>query len=222
MDQVVAAAFIDGSRSPVYSNHRILGVRLRKFCLWHRWLLNTIDSPFMRKGPVTMFDLRTAVGICRLSYQETYVRRPWLTPILIYAKALCASLWCRKPGPCPSDPEGKQNHLQRTLQKRADAFLKYTSDYLQDPEYAIIPPEHGPKYVPQTPRGRFDDCIEHIGELIAFGIPERCAWEMPIGRARVYRIIARRVAGNDVDVTTPEELAFRKTVPPQFRNKVEK
>lgn len=164
-----------------------------------------------------MFDLRVAVGICRLPFQVCRVCRPWLIPSCIYASALLASLWRRRPRPCPSDPEGKRNHLQRALQKRADAFLAYVDEYLQEPEYAIIQPEHGKNHVPQTTRGKFDDCIEHVGELIEFGIPERRAWEMPIGMARVYRIIARRAAGNDVDVTTPDEVEFRKTVPPGFK-----
>jgi len=171
----------------------------------------------MRKGPVTMFDLRVAVGICRLRYQVCYVRRPWLIPTLVYAKALTASLLRRKPGPCPSDPEGKQNQLQRALQKQSDAFLSYTGDYLSSPPFAVIPPDRGRNYIPQTPRGRFDDCIEHVGELIAWGVLERDAWEMPIGRANVYRIMAMRSSGLDVDIVTEEEKKFQEQVPPQFR-----
>lgn len=218
MDLVLAGAFIDGS-SDAYSNTRVLGVRLRKFCLWHRLNLNTVDSPVMRKGAITMRDLRIAVGICRLRPFSSRVRKPWLVPTWIYFRALIASIRFRKPAPATSTHEPKQNALQRALRKQVNAFLDYAGDYLSNPEFTIIPPEHGRNYTPRTPRGRFDDCIEHVGELIQWGIPEKDAWGMPIGKANVYRIMAMRSSGLDVDIVTEEEKEFMKNVPESFRTK---
>lgn len=217
MDPIVAGAFIDGSASSTHSGKRVLGVRLKKFCLWHRLLLKTVNSPFMKKGNVTMLDLRIAVGICRLKPFDSKVRKPWIIPTWIYLQAVTASLCSRKRKSGTSAQADQMNALQRALDKQATAFLSYCEDYLQEPEYSIIPPPTGKGYVPQTPRGKFDDCIEHAGELIVFGIPERRAWEMPLGMANVYRVIARRAAGSDVDITDEQEKEFRKNVPQEYR-----
>lgn len=208
MDPIVAGAFIDGSASSKYAHGRVLGVRLRKFSLWHRFLLNTLDSPFMRKGAVTMFDLRVAVGVCRLQPFDSNVRKPWLAPFLIYTGLFLASLRPRR----RNYPLNQENALQRALRKRCDRFLSYCKDYLQAPQYTIIPPSFRGRGAPQTSRGRFDDAIEHVGELISYGISERDAWAMPLGRANVYRILARRAAGNDIDIITEEEKEFQEAM----------
>jgi hypothetical protein len=206
VDFTVAGAFIDGAANPRYADRRVLGVRLRKFSLWHRFLLNTIESPFMSKGTVTMFDLRVAVGVCRLEPFDSNVHKPWLVPLLIFIGAFLRSFF---PRPRHSGPGQPLNARQRALVKRCDMFFAYCQEYIQAPEYTIIPIPKGKNHVPQTPRGRFDDCIEHVGELITWGIPEREAWSMPLGRANVYRILARRAAGNDVDIVTEEERQFQ-------------
>jgi hypothetical protein len=172
----------------------------------------------MRKGDVTMFDLRVAIGICRLSPFDSNVHKPWIIPTLLYTGLFLASLWPRRLRRATVTPGIKLNPLQRALAKRHDAFLDYCKEYLQSPEYAIIPPAHGRNHFPQTPRGRFDDSIEHAAELINWGIPEQTAWSMPLGKANVYRIMARRATGVDVDITTPEEKQFQDEMRQQFRN----
>ena len=71
LDNSLGAAFIDGG-----IRHRILGKRLRRFSLWHRLLLQAIDSPFLRKGEVHLLDLRNAVGACRLVFPNSRIVRP--------------------------------------------------------------------------------------------------------------------------------------------------
>lgn len=210
MDPTVAGAFIDDSQSQIYSNTRILGVRLRKFSNWHRLLLNVVQSPFLQKGTVTLYDLRVAVGICKLPPLVSRVRKPWLVPALIYVSAVALAFlpkrfWTK------AAKASEETTIQRSLRKRIDAFLRYAGDYLQDPIYTIVPPElaDGKKLPPKTPRGRFHDAIEMVGELIFWGINEERAWGMPLGQARVYRIMARKAAGNDVDVEDEEEKKFR-------------
>lgn len=174
----------------------------------------------MSKGAVTMRDLRIAAGICRLLPFDSRIRKPWLIPSWIYVKALLARRRPRNPGAATSTDGQPMNALQRALQKQADAFLGYCQDYLQAPEYSIIPPQSiGKPLPPQTPRGKLDDIVEHVGELITWGIPEHRAWSMPVGMANTYRIIARRAAGSDVDVITQEEREFMDEVPSNFRRK---
>src|SRR5262245_44049341 len=75
-------------------------------------MLQAVDSPFIRAGDVTWFDLRTALGICMLGFGDSVVRKPWL---LLRGR--------------------------KRLQRAVDAFLGYSNVYLQRPEYSIVPPE---------------------------------------------------------------------------------
>lgn len=157
-----------------------------------------------------MRDLRIAVGICRLMPFVSRVRKPWIIPFFIYTSAILAAfvpsrLRSRKVR------ESRETGIQRALRKRIEAFLTYCGNYLQEPTFSIIPPElpGGKKPIPKTPRGRFHDAIEMTGELISWGIDEYRAWSMPIGQARVCRILYRKSIGMDVDIDEPEEEQFR-------------
>lgn len=162
-----------------------------------------------------MRDLRVAAGICRLKPFDSRVRKPWLLPAWIYVGFILGSVLGAKAR--RQDPA----RLQRALKKHCDAFSEYAKAYLQEPEYCIIPPSRRPGQDPPESRGRFHDIIEHVGELITWGglSAEKRIWGMPLGAANVYRIIARRAAGNDVEIVSEEEKEFQKSVPPQFRKK---
>jgi hypothetical protein len=71
VDPKIGAAFIDGGIV-----HRIGFRRLLPFSLWHLFMLQAIDSPFVHKGEVRRFDLRVAVGVCSLRYPDSRIRRP--------------------------------------------------------------------------------------------------------------------------------------------------
>lgn len=210
VDPKLAFAFIDGGPDPEFSTFRILGVRLRKFSLYHRLLLNTVDSPFMRDGPISMFDVRVAVGACALRFGDSKIRKPILWPAILRSKAILLSLLRR-----PAD--GKPTPIQRSLSRLSGSLLEYFGEYLQRPEYAIIPPNRPAGSTPQAPRGRAPDEIEHVGELIAWGISEDRAWNMAIGQANWYRVMARRSTGMDVDFVSEEERAFQGDLPPEYR-----
>lgn len=215
VDPKLAAAFIDCGAGD-YAPQRLLGVRVRRLCLWHRLLLNTLESPFMCQGRVTFRDLRIAVGVCRLGFGDSVVRKPWLVPAIIWVWALiCNGLTRGKPG---RDGMGS---FQRMLSVQCGHFLKYTSDYLQAPLYAVIPPTVSPSASAAQIRGSTADELEHAATLIGWTHwPERYVWELPLGRANWYRVLAQRAAGADIDFTTLKERELQEQLPPEYRFKV--
>ena len=209
VDPLLAAAFIDGrSDAP----RRLLGVRVRRLCLWHRLLLNAVDSPLMRQGRVTFRDLRTAAGICRLRFGDSRIRRPWLVPACIYAGAMLRAIF-------ETQQPDALNPLQRALTRQVDAFLEYAGDYLQTPAYAVVPAPMRPGCSAES-RASAPDEIEHVSDLIRWSHwPESYIWELPIGRANWYRVLARRAAGVDVDFVTSDDKAFQDQLPAEFRHR---
>jgi len=215
VDPKFLAAWIDGQPDSEWSGTSIFGHKLRKFSLWHRTLLKAVDSPFMRKGSVALFDLRNAVGICKLKYPDSRIVRPKLGPFLMTLGLITRGLLSRqKPSTDPKVP----NPLQKALAGRITTFLEYCGDYLQEPEYTIIPPDikgGGGR----TPRGQAPDELQHASELIAWsGWSEDVVWNLPLGKASWYRAMARKAAGLDVDFITPAEKEFQAQLPESFRH----
>lgn len=205
-----AAAFIDNSEGGEFSPHRVLGKKLRRFCLWHRLLLRTVDSPLVYGGDITFFALRTAVGICALKFGDSKVRRPWLIPALYVLRAIIVSLFTR-------NPKGKNgmNPYQRALSKVAEQFYEYCGDYLQEPEYSVVP-RAGSK---PSLRERAPEELESASAVIAFTHwSEDAVWNMPIGRASWYVMMHRKSLGMDVDLLGEEELKYQE----ELREKMEK
>lgn len=214
VDLKYAGALIDGSELSTHSNSRILGIRLRKFSLWHRLLLRTVQSPFLggKDATVTLFDLATAAGICSLPYGNSKVRRPWLAPLIMQIKAILLTIWRWK-------TRKEENQFKRLFRKEVDTFLEYCSDYLQEPDFAIIPFE-GDRKRPHTPRGKAPPEIEQVADIVGWS---KCsfedAWNMPVGLSNWYRVIAIREAGTDVDFVTERERKFQEKLPKDFRFK---
>lgn len=158
------------SRDP-WSNHRVLGLRLRPFSLWHLALLQEIDSPLLiplRKdepcaaGPR---DLARAVRICRLRWPQI----DWKGDFDL--RVLCALLG------------GFTKHLA--------AFAEYVKDFQASPEYIVIPPERNGNEPPRAPRGAPPAILRTLREVIQVtGCSRSDAWDMPVGEARWWYAIA--------------------------------
>ncbi len=215
-DPTFAGSLIDNSQSEVWSDYWILGCRLRKFSLWTRLLLSTAQSPFLTKGSVTLTDLRIAVGCCRNRFGDSRIRKPWLVPCLIWMWVVLTALWPRRRRKGDLEDRPVPNTLQRALSKRAEAFLQYCGDYLQEPKWAVVPPETNGSRT-RIPRGRAPEELDHVADLIGWGIPERRAWEMPMGLANWYRVMALKSLGADIDFIDPEEQKFQMGLPPGYR-----
>ena len=174
LDRKLGAAFIDGG-----VRHRIIGVNLRPFCLWHLYLLQAIDSPFIRKGDVELFDLKTAVGVCRLRFRDSRIKRPFF-PL-----------------------------SQKRLPVLVTDMLTYIGDYLQRPDYSIHQEDNAtaaPAGVRGAPPESLQVAWDIIGWS---GWDERYVWEMPIGAAFVHQAGALRARGADLDFMTPKERDFQ-------------
>lgn len=176
-DHVFAAAYIDNN-----TTHRILGVKLRPFCLWHVMLLQVLNSPFVSKGPITPHDLKTALGICRLKYRESKVRRP-LLPIL----------------------------TQKRMERATAQFLEYVGDYLSKPEYNVIPFEPTPGSKPPRHLTPPPDIVcaafdAAQGARVSIDV----AWNMPIGEAYIAQVIYYRNQGAQIDFMSDEERLFQR------------
>lgn len=207
VDPKFAGAFIDGSESQDWSSARILGVRLRKFSLWHRLILRAGESPFFTKDKYfDMHDLRTAVGVCRNRYGDSRIRRPRLTPFILWFGRLI-----------PGGRVGDLNRAQRILQKQADKFVFYCGDYLQEPDFAIINRESGPR-APTTPIGKAPRELE-LAWLLASqaGFTWEQAWNTPVGQAHWIEPLALRAQGVTVDFVNEAERQYQEQMPDEYR-----
>lgn len=177
LDSSFAAAYIDNG-----NHYRFLGRRVRPFSLWHVLLLQTLDSPFIKGGSITLFDLKTAIGICSLHYRNSNIKRPWF-PFRMGIKGLNESV---------------------------AKFIEYVDDYLSRPEYTVIPwdAKHtGPAPVPVTPPPH----IVATAFNVAHGarIPVMEAWDMPIGEAYICESMYLRAQGVQLDFFGDEERKFQ-------------
>lgn len=216
MDPSFIGALIDGSPNAEWSTVRILGRRLRKFSLWHRLLLSAFQSPFVTGEPVTLRDLRIAVAVCSLAFPDSKTRLPWVMPFLSRLWLVVRAIVSRG-----KKDKGGDNVVQADLRKQVEAFVFYTKDYLQEPEYTVIPLEsNGIPSKPETPRGRAPEVMEHVAELIAFTHwDDKKIWNLPIGYANWLKVMAIKHKGADVSFVTEDERKFQAKLGPEYRRK---
>jgi hypothetical protein len=177
LERPLASAFIDGG-----VRQRCLGVTMRRFSLWHLFLLRACDSPLVRLGHVELHDLQNAVGICRLRFPDSRIRRPRLAPWVLWRL-------CRKGG----------------LGREVSRFVDYTGDYLSKPQYAVRPQE-GAK--PSTSKPA-PELILVAGDVIGWtGWTDERVFNLPVGQAYWWQAMARRALGMDVDFETEHGRAF--------------
>jgi hypothetical protein len=165
------------------TKHRVLGARLQPFSAWHLLLLSVIDSPFLSSGQVYLYHLRRAVGICRLSFPQSRTRLPF-SPLVLTSKR---------------------------FHQEVSKFLLYTGDYIQRPDYTIIPFDlmgEGRKPGPQP--NPPPDVIQLVYDAAhGANIPIDQAWNMPIGQAYVSQAMYYQHRGVMVDFMSDSEREFQ-------------
>lgn len=173
LDTVFAAAYIDND-----VKYSIFGRRLRPFCLWHLALLQTVESPFVSTGEISLRDLKIAIGICSLHYRHSKVRRPFLPRRLNQAR----------------------------LQKKVDQFMNYVHDYFYKPEYTIKDPDPNPPSYPGLPLSDAPPAVTTaFNAARGAGVPVSQAWNMPIGEAYIAEAMYFKQAGNTLDFMSDED-----------------
>jgi hypothetical protein len=179
-DRVFAAAFIDGGLRT-----KVLGVKLRPFSPWHLFLLQVIDSPFLRVGEVRLYDLRRAVGVCRLQYPHSKTRPPITLKIM----------------------------TMKRLEREVLNFLSYISNYLQKPDYGIIPSDLFPRDGGRAPHPQSNPPPEIISLVYDaakganISVPD--AWNMPIGQAYIAQAMRLIELGANLDFMDEKEREFQ-------------
>jgi hypothetical protein len=165
-----------------WSEHRVLGLRLRPFSLWHQFLLSAADSPLLQsESEIELTDLARAVSICRCRYHQSD-----------FGVGMRLRSWWSVAG-------------KGGFAKELSAFRDYIRDFQSSPEYSIIPPDHA---APSTPRGQPPELLKIVDDVMHEArCSRRAAWEMPEGEARWWHAMALRRKGVDLNFMTPEERA---------------
>lgn len=191
IDRTLAGAFIDNN-----VEHRILGRRLYPFSLWHRFLLTTIQSPFLKGGELSFFDIREAIGICSLKWPECKVRRPWVIPVLwIFFFGYRKKAW------------------HKFMLKLRDRLMEYFGDYISRPEYNFHFTEAhygGPSVAPPPRLGPIPAEFLLLADVIGFlhcSVAE--AWNTPIGQAYWWQMAFYKNQGVNINFLDEGDREFQ-------------
>lgn len=165
------------------NQHKVLGVKLRPFCAWHLFLLQVVESPFINAGVVELYHLRRAVGICRLKFPDSRTKPP-IPPLVIN---------------------------QAGLEREVHRFLEYVGDYLQKPEFTIIPiHEFGSQdRIPKNPSPPPESIQLVFDAAKGANVSLNEAWNMPIGQAYIAQAMYFKQQGTLVDFLTDKEREYQ-------------
>jgi hypothetical protein len=169
----------------VNSTHRVLGLKLRPFSLWHRFQLEILDSPVLNGKPIEPIALERAVQACRLRY-----------PQLVDPNLRLWSMRWRLAG----------RDFSREIQK----FGAYMSDYFSIPKF--VPPLKK-KHVPDTINHPPPENMSIFSAVSTMtGWDEAKIWNMPIGQAYWYAAGHWYQSGQELDFLTPEHLILKQRI----------
>ena len=142
---------------------RVLYKKLQDFTVGHAFLLEAMDSPFMKGGKITIFDLAVAVLLCSMPFRKAraILQRP---PYFLSRLATRWGLYCRLRGFKIGDE----------IQK----FMDYISAYTEMPEIWVDKKKKGKKSaVPFSLR---------LAWTLMSKMDEEEAWNCPLVRALGY------------------------------------
>lgn len=164
-------------RQDPWSAHRVLGVRLRPFSVWHAFLLTREESPLtqVREGQMSIgpADLLKAVDICRLRYPQNEIqpRFSW------------RAFW---------------RMLGGGFEREVEAFKGYLADFQTVPDYTVIPPRNAGESRTPAP-----ETLRLVRAVIGCtGCRRDEAWDCPLGEARWWFALWLQERGADLDFTS--------------------
>lgn len=163
------------------TNHFVFGKRLDPFCLWHQLNLEMVQSKVLTSEPLNPFDLWVAVQICATRWTPSHQAPN------IKAPGTLRFLW-------------EVGRFKFPAEVRR--FSVYLQDYTTGPKF--WPNQHEAKREGDGDRD-IDETLELALHLIKEGhFTQREAWTMPTGMARWCSAGLSKLAGNKVDIWTPE------------------
>jgi hypothetical protein len=178
LDELFAEAFVN-------STHRVLGRKLKPFCLWHRFQLEILESPFLSGDVINIVDLERAVQACCLTYPE-----------VIKAKINMWSFRWRLAG-CSFEAEVKK-------------FMNYVEDHFSPPKFL---PQLKKRYMPETINHPPPENLIIFSAVAALtGWKDKEIWMLPLGQAYWYAASHWYQAGAELDFLTPEHLVLRERI----------
>ena len=176
----------DFQESFANTGHRVLGRRLRPFCLYYQFWLDTLDLPLLRGEPSSLADLELGTRLCCCRYGE--------------AEAMVG----RRIGRL-----GQARWLLKTLRTRADrefaAFDVYIRDWFAPPETRFKAPatEDGTTYQ------MFPPTLSLACALIKHtGWEPPTVWMLPLGQVHWYLQGFLRAEGVETGLVTPHDEEF--------------
>jgi hypothetical protein len=174
----------------VNSPHRILGLRLLPFSLWHRFQLEILDSPLLSGKAVDPleipFVLERAVRACRLTYPQTVAPH--------------FNMW-----------SFRWRLAGRDINTELMKFGAYLSDYFAIPKF--LPPTRKKDNRPESVNHPPPENIQIFSAVVSMtGWPEEKIWMLPIGQAYWYAAGHWYQSGQELDFLTPEHLILKERI----------
>lgn len=174
------------SAADPWSEHRVLGRRLRPLSLWHLLLLAEIESPLITGNPVGPHDLLRATSICRCLYPA----------VDLSARSTFRAAW---------SVLGKG-----ALRRQIEAFRAYNADFHPVPKFTIVPREGGSS---AEPLGAAPELLQMVADVMHIThLPPAGAWNMAPGEARWWQLMTWKSQGVAVDFMTPKHRASEEEI----------
>jgi hypothetical protein len=154
-------------------------------------LMQAVYSPFLYSGNVKLWDLKTAIGICRLKYRQSKIRRPFFPRFV----------------------------TKSFFKKEVDRFVEYIGDYSSNLDYNIIPFDTGRNQKPE-PRIVHPPNVVITAFDAAHGARVSIveAWNMPLGEAYIAQAMHFREQGSRVSFMDDAEREFQKELKKGMNN----
>lgn len=162
------------------TSHVVLGCALDPYCLWHQFNLEVAQSNILLGESLTPLDLWVAVRVCTTPWTPGH-KVPDLR-----APSKLRFIW----------DVGRFN-FPREVAK----FQSYYNDYVQGPKF--WPNQHEERV--GVPDRDFDENLELALHCVQAGhMSWRDVWTLPIGMLRWSSVGFSKLAGNKIDIWTPE------------------